>query len=128
MKGYSRYFWFIHFIGDVLFINVSFLLTYYIKFSTFDFSDKYRFLFLFNSVWILVALMLDIYKLKQLKRFDKIVYNLLKAFVFNAVIIGGILFSLKASGFLESNYIQHIYLFFYLLFLEIYSSKINTLL
>jgi len=118
MKGYSRYFWFIHFIGDVLFINVSFLLTYYIKFSTFDFSDKYRFLFfIFNSVWILVALMLDIYKLKQLKRFDKIVYNLLKAFVFNAVIIGSILFSLKASEFSrEQLYTTYLFIFLFIIF------------
>ena len=44
MKGYSKYFWFIHFIGDVFFINVAFLLMYYLKFDNIQFDDKYRFL------------------------------------------------------------------------------------
>ena len=84
MKGYSRYFWFIHFIGDVFFINIAFILTYYIKFETIDFSDKYRFLFIiFNAVWILVALMLKLYELNRIIRLDRILYNLFKAFVFN---------------------------------------------
>ena len=44
MKGYSKYFWFIHFIGDVFFINIAFVVMYYFKFDSVDFSDKYRFL------------------------------------------------------------------------------------
>ena len=61
--------------------------------------------------------MLDIYKLKQLKRFDKIVYNLLKAFVFNAVIIGSILFSLKASEFSrEQLYTTYLFIFLFIIF------------
>ena len=98
MKGYSRYFWFIHFIGDVFLINVAFIFTYYLKFESIDFSDKYRFLFIiFNTVWILVALMLKLYELNRIRRLDRITYNLFKAFIFNAFIISGILFSLKAS-------------------------------
>ena len=94
MKGYSRYFWFIHFIGDVFLINFSFILTYYIKFETLGFSDKYRFLFIiFNAVWVLVALMLKLYELNRLRRLDRILYNLFKAFISNAFIISGILFS-----------------------------------
>ena len=116
MKGYSRYFWFIHFIGDIFFINISFIFTYYMKFGTIDFSDKYRFLFIiFNSIWILVALMLKLYELNRLKRLDRILYNLFKAFVFNAFIISGILFSLKASEFSR----EHLYTTYLLLFLLI---------
>ena len=37
MKGYSKYFWLIHFIGDILLLNFSFFLTYYIKFDSFVF-------------------------------------------------------------------------------------------
>ena len=88
MKGYSRYFWFIHFIGDIFLINIAFILAYYIKFETLDFSDKYRFLFItFNTVWILVALMLKLYELNRLRRLDRILYNLFKAFISNAFII-----------------------------------------
>ena len=106
MKGYSRYFWFIHFMGDVFFINLSFILMYVYKFDTIDFSDKYRFLIIiYNSVWILVALVLQLYQLKQLKRLDQILFNLLKAFLLNALIISAMLFSLKASDFSR----EHLY-------------------
>ena len=106
MKGYSKYFWFIHFIGDVFFINIAFVLMYSVKFETIDFSDKYRFLIIiYNSVWILVALMLQLYELKQLKRLDRILFNLFKAFSFNILILTAILFSLKASEFSR----EHLY-------------------
>ena len=113
MKGYSRYFWFLHFIGDIFFINISFILTYYIKFDTIDLSDKYRFLFvIFNFVWILVALMLRLYELHRMRKLVRILSNLFKAFIFNAFIISGILFSLKASEFSR----EHLYTTYLLLF------------
>ena len=100
MKGYSKYFWFIHFIGDIFFLNTAFIFIYVLKFDTIDFSDKYRFLIIiYNAVWILVALMLQLYQLKQLKRLDRILFNLFKAFSFNILILAAILFSLKASEF-----------------------------
>ena len=112
MKGYSRYFWFIHFMGDVFFINLSFILMYFYKFDTIDFSDKYRFLIIiYNSVWILVALVLQLYQLKQLKRLDQILFNLFKAFLLNALIISAMLFSLKASDFSR----EHLYATYFLL-------------
>ena len=112
MKGYSRYFWFIHFMGDVFFINLSFILMYVYKFETIDFSDKYRFLIIiYNSVWLLVALVLQLYQLKQLKRLDQILFNLLKAFLLNALIISAMLFSLKASDFSR----EHLYATYFLL-------------
>ena len=100
MKGYSRYFWFIHFIGDIFLINIAFVLIYIFKFGTIDFTDNYRFLIvIYNSVWILTAFMLQLYQLKQLKRLDRILFNLFKAFAFNILILSAILFSLKASVF-----------------------------
>ena len=116
MKGYSRYFWFIHFIGDVFFINIAFFLMYFLKFDSIDFSDKYRFLIIiYNAVWILVALMLQLYELKQLKRLDRILFNLFKAFSFNILILTAILFSLKASEFSR----EHLYYSYLILFILI---------
>ena len=113
MKGYSRYFWAIHFIGDLFIVNFAFLLTFYLKFDTLMFSDKYKFLFIiFNAIWILVALFLQLYELKRLMRLDRILFNLFKAFVFNALIISSILFSLKASEFSR----EHLYATYLLLF------------
>ena len=86
---------------------------YVLKFETIDFSDKYRFLIIiYNAVWILVALMLQLYELKQLKRLDQILFNLFKAFGFNILILTAILFSLKASEFSR----EHLYYTYFLLF------------
>ena len=86
---------------------------YVLKFETIDFSDKYRFLIIiYNAVWILVALMLQLYELKQLKRLDQILFNLFKAFAFNILILTAILFSLKASEFSR----EHLYYTYFLLF------------
>ena len=113
MKGYSRYFWAIHFIGDLFIVNFAFLLTYYLKFETLMFSDKYKFLFIiFNAIWILVALFIQLYELKRLRRLDRVLFNLFKAFIFNAFIISAILFSLKASEFSR----EHLYATYVLLF------------
>ncbi len=113
MKGYSRYFWAIHFIGDLFIVNFAFLLTYYLKFETLIFSDKYKFLFIiFNAIWILVALFIQLYELKRLRRLDRVLFNLFKAFIFNAFIISAILFSLKASEFSR----EHLYATYVLLF------------
>ena len=113
MKGYSRYFWAIHFLGDLFIVNFAFLLTYYLKFETLMFSDKYKFLFIiFNAIWILVALFLQLYELKRLRRLDRVLFNLFKAFIFNAIIISAILFSLKASEFSR----EHLYATYVLLF------------
>jgi putative colanic acid biosysnthesis UDP-glucose lipid carrier transferase len=118
MKGYSRYFWVIHFIGDIFLINISFLLIYYLKFETFNLLFKYRsLLIIFNANWILVALSLELYGLKRLKRLDRVLYNLFKAFVFNIFIISAILFSLKASEYSREHlYITYIFLFVLILF------------
>ena len=113
MKGYSQYFWVIHFIGDLLIVNFSFLLSYYLKFETLIFSDKYKFLFIiFNLIWVLVALFLALYKLDRLRRLDRVLLNLFKAFILNALIISAILFSLKASEFSREHlYATYIFLF-----------------
>jgi len=113
MKGYSQYFWVIHFIGDLVIVNFAFLITYYLKFKTLIFSDKYIFLFIiFNSIWVLVALFLKLYKLNRLRRLDRVLFNLFKAFIFNTFIISTILFSVKASDFSR----EHLYITYILLF------------
>ena len=113
MKGYSQYFWIIHFIGDLFIVNFAFLLSYYQKFETLIFSDKYKFLFIiFNLIWVLVTLFLALYKLDRLRRLDRVLLNLFKAFILNALIISAILFSLKASNFSR----EHLYATYILLF------------
>jgi len=129
MKGYSKYFWFIHFIGDILCINIAFILMYYLKFDSFDFSDKYRFLIIiFNANWILVALMLKLYELNRIMRLDKVLFNLFKAFGFNVLIITAVLFSLKQSQFSREHlYATYLILFGLILFWRYLSIKLIRL-
>ncbi len=106
MKGYSRYFWAIHFAGDLLFINLAFVFTYYIKFETFLFSDKYKFLLLiFNFIWTLTAFLLKLYDIRSIRRLDRVLFNLFKAALINGLALSAILFSLKASTFSR----EHLY-------------------
>ena len=106
MKGYSRYFWAIHFAGDLILINLAFVITYYIKFETFLFSDKYKFLLLiFNFIWILTVFSLKLYDIKSVRRLDRVLFNLFKAALINGVALSGVLFSLKASTFSR----EHLY-------------------
>jgi len=96
MKGYSRYFWFIHFVGDVILINISFLLSYYYKFGSLISDDRYIFLLvIFNFIWMFTAFMLDLYSIRKLKRVDRIFYNLIRAGIINGFVIAAILFSLN---------------------------------
>jgi putative colanic acid biosynthesis UDP-glucose lipid carrier transferase len=129
MKGYSKYFWFIHFIGDILCINIAFILMYYLKFESIDFSDKYRFLLIiFNANWILVALMLKLYELNRIMRLDKVLFNLFKAFGFNILIITAVLFSLKQSEFSREHlYATYLMLFGLIMFWRYLSIKLIKL-
>ena len=102
---------------------------YYFKFDSVDFSDKYRFLIIiYNAIWILVCLMLKLYQIKQLKRLDRILFNLFKAFVFNAMIISAVLFSLKASEFsrehLYATYLMLLILIIFWRFIAVQSIKL----
>ena len=106
MKGYSRYFWAIHFAGDLVFINLAFVITYFVKFDSFLFSDKYKFLLLiFNFIWILTVFLLKLYDIKSVRRLDRVLFNLFKAALINGVALLAILFSLKASTFSR----EHLY-------------------
>ena len=91
---------------------------YVYKFETIDFSDNYRFLLLFyNAVWIIVSLALQLYELSQLKRINKILFNLFKAFGFNILILAAVLFSLKASEFSREHLLYTYALLFVFIFL-----------
>ena len=114
MRGYSRYFWFIHFLGDLILINFSFLASYYYKFSSLIEDDRYFFLLLiFNFIWIFTAFMLDLYAIKRLRRVDRILFNLLRAGMINVFAIAALLFSLNDDSPFSR---EHLYLTYVLAF------------
>lgn len=108
MKGYSKYFWFIHFLGDIILINIAFLSAFYYKFSSLKFDDDHILLFLvFNFIWILTAFTLNLYAIKRIARIDRILFNLIRAGIINGFVLAAILFSLSD----DSPYSrEHLYL------------------
>jgi len=108
MKGYSKYFWFIHFLGDIILINIAFLSAFYYKFSSLNLDDKYIFLILvFNFIWIFTAFMLNLYAIKRISRIDRILFNLIRAGIINGFALAAILFSLSSDSPFSR---EHLYL------------------
>ena len=95
MKGYSKYLWLLHFIGDIILINISFFISFYFKFSHLDLDDRYIFLLLiFNFIWIFTAFALNLYAIKRITQIESILLNLFRAGLVNVFVLSAILFSL----------------------------------
>ena len=81
---------FIQISGDFLFINLSFLLAYYIKFGSLNayLSDKYfTLLLVFNLCWFLSTYIVKAYENNQHKKIEKIIINLIQLFILQALLI-----------------------------------------
>lgn len=80
----------IHFTGDVVIINASFLLSYYFTFKDFSkFFDNYYFGFIlfYNIAWIGVVYFLNVYHLYRVTGFVSIILNLLQVIVVYFLVI-----------------------------------------
>lgn len=110
MKGYSRYFWFIHFLGDIILINIAFLAAYFYKFGSLLSDDRYTFLLLiFNFIWMFTAFMLDLYAIKRLRRVDRVLFNLIRAGLINVFVLAAILFSLNDDSPFSREHLYYTY-------------------
>ena len=110
MKGYSKYFWFIYFLGDIILINIAFLAAYFYKFGSLISDDRYTFLLLiFNFIWMFTAFVLDLYSIKRIGRIDRILFNLIKAGVINGLILATILFSLNDDSPFSREHLYYSY-------------------
>ena len=118
MRGYSRFFWFIHFLGDLVLINFSFLASYYYKFGSLIQDDRYLFLlFIFNFIWMFTAFMLDLYAIKRLRRVDRILFNLIRACIINVFALAAILFSLNDDSPFSREHLYYTYIGVFILVL-----------
>ena len=110
MKGYSRYFWFIHFLGDILLINIAFISSYFYKFGTLISDDRYIFLLLiFNFIWMFTAFILDLYAIKRISRIDRVLYHLIRAGIINGFVLAAILFSLNDDSPFSREHLYYTY-------------------
>ncbi len=129
MKGYSRYFWAIHFFGDFFLINLSFLLAFFLKFNNLFFSVKYIFLLIiFNFLWILTSFLIKLYDIKRIKRLDRVIFNLFKAGVINGIFISATLFALKETYYSREHlYTTYFFLFTFILIWRFIAIRLITL-
>lgn len=108
----------IHFIGDIVVINISFLAAYYITFKDFSkFFDEYYFGFIlfYNIAWVGTVYFLNIYNLYRVTGFLSIILNLARSlFVYFLVIVA---FNGVATVLSYSRY--HILLSFGFIFFSI---------
>ncbi|MCG3167612.1 MAG: hypothetical protein POELPBGB_03406 [Bacteroidia bacterium] len=98
MEGrYSRFIGFLHFVGDILLLNVAFLIAREIRFGEqIVFNDQYRvLLIMFNLLWGIVAFGLRIYDIGRVTSLEKVVINLFKSIFLHAILIAAMIFSLK---------------------------------
>ena len=115
IKGLSKFIKLVHFIGDVLLLNFSFLLAYYFKFPGnifLNFDLHYFFLIIvFNCIWIILVLLLKLYEIHRVNKIEAILLHLTKSIFLHALLILSFIVTTKAFYFSRKQL-----LFSYLIF------------
>lgn len=97
---YSKFLKFFHAAGDLLLINISFLLAAQLfrQDYTQSYEDQYRtLLILMNLLWVIVAFFLRIYELNRVISLEKVTVNLFKSLFLHILLIFACLFALKGA-------------------------------
>jgi len=103
------------FFGDILHINLSFFISYHLKFKSFELIDSYvSLLFMFNFSWILVSLFFKLYKFSRVSHLEKIILDFIKANSLHLLVMTSFLFSMKASNF-SREHLMYTYIFSFIL-------------
>lgn len=98
MEGrYSKFIGIIHFIGDVVLLNSSFLVASYLRFgSGFELNDHYRQLWIIlNLIWVVVVYITKVYEIARVQSVEKVTVNLFRSNVLMALMASSFIFSLK---------------------------------
>jgi len=121
VKGFSKFIKLIHFAGDMLLLNFSFLLAYFLKFRHNPFKaldEHYFFLFIvFNSFWAVTVLVLKLYEIHRVSRIEGILINLAKSVVLHALLIFGFIAGTNAFYF-SRRQLLYTYIIFSILVLS----------
>jgi putative colanic acid biosysnthesis UDP-glucose lipid carrier transferase len=98
-RGYSQFLKSISFLGDISLLNFAFIIAYIqgdIPEKLPDFDDHYVFLYIiFNLVWILIALVLNLYQIQRTSKIESILWNILKSTFLHVLIILAFIASIK---------------------------------
>jgi putative colanic acid biosysnthesis UDP-glucose lipid carrier transferase len=100
-KGYSRFIKLIHFLGDISLLNFAFIMAYImgdISTKHPNFDNYYIFLYIvFNLVWLLIILTLNIYNIQRIASIESILWNLFKSIFLHALIVFSFIAAIKGS-------------------------------
>ena len=97
---YSKFIRSIHLVGDILLLNISFIISYFIKFDSIAIDKTYPYqyfslLLILNLSWFLVIGLLKIYDIIRTAQTEQIIIDLVKAVFLHVLIISASLFFLK---------------------------------
>ena len=98
MEGrYSKFIGIIHFVGDVVLLNASFVAAAAIRFGVgHDWNDHYRLLWIIlNLIWIVVIYLTKVYDIARVQSVEKVTVNLIKSNILMALMASSFIFSLK---------------------------------
>ena len=99
MENKDKKIWFFVALGDVILINLGFVLSYFIFRQTFDLTTHYLFLLLvFNLSWAFVALIFKLYNISRVDNIEFVFYNIIKAGLTHILIIVLILFGFEKAS------------------------------
>lgn len=97
--GYSKFIKYIHLTGDLVLINIGFLLAYVIKTGQNPIEgmdNHYLFLHLaFNLIWIITSYSLKIYEIQRVRRIENILWDIIKTSFIHALVIATFIFAIK---------------------------------
>lgn len=103
VKGLYKFIKGLHLLGDLLLLNISFLLGYYIKFNRLFAEDNEEhyllLLFLFNLTWVVVVLLFKLYEIARVSRIGGILINVTKGILVHSSIVFSVIVSFNAFYF-----------------------------
>ena len=85
---YSKFIRTIHFLGDIILLNFSFIASYFIYSSRLPtFSNYIPLLLFFNLFWIVAVSLIKLYAIHRTTRTEEIILNLFKAILLHILLV-----------------------------------------
>jgi len=102
-RGYSKFVHVILVIGDLLFLNLSFFIAYYLQFEKsplLNTHDYYSGLVVVSNLsWLVDVYMLNIYAVSRVGKWEKIIWNIFKAIVVHSFLLAIFVVAIKNFEF-----------------------------
>lgn len=88
-KRYSKYLGIVHLVGDIILLNISFIISFWLRFSNFTplfHQDYINLLIFFNVAWIFLILILKPYSIARTSRITEILRRHLSLVIFHLLL------------------------------------------